>query len=338
MERLGALATGQKSDRIPVFCNLLDQGARELGMSLKEYYSKGKNVAEGQLLLREKFGHDNLWSLFYVSREAELLGCEEIIYSDHGPPNLGHHVIQHPEDIEKLEIPDDITQIPKFHEQLECLRILKQEAGGKYPVCAFLSASMSLPAILMGIENWMHLLMNGPFTLRDELLAKCSDFFRKQLPVYRENGADIVVYANPFGTMDIVSERIFRDISVPWMVKDLDGSNIQGIVYFGGGARISPVIDTVIQKTGIQVYHLNPLENITEAKKAINGRGLCVGPINDIKLIDWSEEEIRNEVKRIMEEGMQGGGFLFGSLVMPLMIPEENIKTMLNAAYEFGSY
>ena len=76
MERLAAVADGGDADRIPVFCNLLDQGARELGMPLREYYSSGEHVAEAQLRMREKWGYDNLWSLFYVGPEAEVLGCE----------------------------------------------------------------------------------------------------------------------------------------------------------------------------------------------------------------------------------------------------------------------
>jgi hypothetical protein len=43
-------------------------------------------------------------------------------------------------------------------------------------------------------------------------------------------------------------------------------------------------------------------------------------------------------VRRLIEAGMPGGKFLFGTCVMPYHIPEENIRTMLEAAYEFGSY
>ena len=39
-----------------------------------------------------------------------------------------------------------------------------------------------------------------------------------------------------------------------------------------------------------------------------------------------------------MAAGAPGGGFLFGTLVMPLCIPEEKIKTMLEAAFRYGQY
>jgi uroporphyrinogen decarboxylase len=79
------------------------------------------------------------------------------------------------------------------------------------------------------------------------------------------------------------------------------------------------------------------MDDIEEGKRFINGRGLTCGVINDIKLIDWSKEQIRNEVKRILDAGMPGGRFLFGTGVMPCLIPEANIHSMLEAAFEFGS-
>lgn len=338
MDRLVAAINGEESDRIPVFCNLLDQGARELGMSIKEYYSRGEYVAEGQLRMREKYGYDNLWSLFYVGKEAQLLGCRKIIYAADGPPNIGEMVIKTYDDIGKLKVPDDITGHPAFEETLKCLKILRAEAGGKYPICAYLTASLTLPAILMGMEKWLELLLVGPVDVRDELLAKCSDFFQKQMKAYRDAGANVLIYSNPFGSTDFIHMRLFREVSMPWMERDLKPAGTQGVVYYCGSSKFNNVIDQVIERLGISVFYLSPLDDIAEGKKIIAGRGLCCGVINDIKLMDWSKEEIRQEVKRMIDQGKPGGRFLFGTLVMPYNIPEENIVTMLEAAYEYGKY
>ena len=84
LEILAAAINGEPAPRIPVFCNLLDQGARELGMTQKEYYARGENVAEAQLKMLARYGHDNVWSLSYVGVEAEILGCREILFNDEG--------------------------------------------------------------------------------------------------------------------------------------------------------------------------------------------------------------------------------------------------------------
>ena len=124
---------GKIPDRVPIMGNLLEQGADELGLSIKEYYSKGEYVAEGQIKLREKYGYDNLSGYFYAGCEAQMLGCRNIIFSETGPPNVGHLIIKNNKDIENLEIPKDISVLPAFEELSKCIKILKQEAGGKYP-------------------------------------------------------------------------------------------------------------------------------------------------------------------------------------------------------------
>ncbi|MFA6401212.1 MAG: uroporphyrinogen decarboxylase family protein [Salinivirgaceae bacterium] len=338
MDRLIAAANGKKADRIPVFCNLLDQGAKELGITLKEYYSKGEYVAEGQLKMREKYGYDNLWSLFYVGKEAELLGCKNIIYSNDGPPNVGHMTIKKPDDIHNLEIPNDILGHREFEETLKCIQIMKRETGGKNPICAYLTAAMTMPALLMGMEKWIDMLLNGPFDLRDELLAKTSDFFRKQLKAYRQAGANIFIYSNPFGSTDFVSMKLFDNLSMPWMEKDLRDIDTSGVVYYCGGARMNPVINKVIEKLRLSTFYLSPFDNIDEGMKTIAGRALGAGIINDLMLVDWTKEEIRTEVKRMLDAGMKSDKFFFGTLVMPLSIPDENIRAMLETAYEYGRY
>ena len=338
MERLVAAIKGEESDRVPVFCNLIDQGAKELGMPLEKYYTDGAYVAEAQLRMREKYGHDNVWSLFYVGKEVELLGCTKIRFAAAGPPNVEDFVIKGYDDIDRLRVPAKLTDHPAFQEELKCLHVLKRDVGGRYPICAYITATMTLPALLMGMEKWMELLFLGPADLRDELLAKCHDFFVKEMTAYREGGADVLVYSNPFGSTDTVPMKYFLEHSLPWIERDIRAVGTAGIVYYCGMSRFNRVIDKVLERTGIGVYYLSPLDDIAEGKRIVAGRGLTCGVINDMKLIDWAEEEIRNEVRRMMAAGMPGGKFLFGTGVMPYNIPEENIRTMLDAAYEFGSY
>lgn len=337
MERLLAAIDGKIIDHIPVFCNLLDQGARELGVSIQDYFADGEKVAEAQLRMLEKYGHDNVWSLFYVGKEAELLGCRAIRYAADGPPNVADYVIKRYDDIDKLQVPDDILTHPGFAEPAKCLARLKREVGGKVPICAYLTASMSLPAILMGMENWMELLMIGPHEVRDQLLTKCSDFFRKEIAAYRAAGADVLVYSNPYGSTDIIPMKLFRELSMQWMKRDLEPGGLDGVVFYVGGARLNTVIEQVIREIGIGVFYPSPLEDTAQSMHLIADRALCAGVINDIRLIDWTPDEVRAEVKRIVQAGLAvSRKFFFGTVVMPYGIPEQNIVAMISAAKEFG--
>ena len=336
-DRLIAAANGKILDHIPVFCNLLDQGAREMGLSIEDYFSNGDNVAEAQLKMLKKFGHDNVWSLFYVGKEAELFGCEKIRFAKDGPPNVEDYIIQSYEDIARLRVPDDISAHPAFAETAKCLAILKREVGGKVPICAYITASMSIPALLMSMEKWMELLMIGDPAVRDMLLEKCSEFIRKEIEAYRKAGADILVYADPYGSTDIIPMKLFKELSLKWIKRDLEPGGLNGVVYYVGGARLNSVADEVIREVGITTYYPGPMEDIAESMRIIDNRALCACVINDIKLLDWTPDEVRTEVKRIVQSGLGvGKKMFFGTVVMPYGIPEENIKTMIDTAKEFG--
>lgn len=338
MERFGALLQGQTPDRVPIVCNLLDQGAGELGMSIRDYYSRGEHVAEGQLRMREKYGYDTLMGMFYVAMEAEMMGCRNIIYADDGPPNVGHLVIGSAKDIQKLNVPENLNEHPRFRELAACIGILKKEAQGRYPVLGVVTASFTLPAMLMGVGAWLELFLTGDPALRDSLLATCSQFCSRQIKALREAGADLIVYADPIASATFITPRKFHDLALPWVRRDLDECGPGGVIFFNGGGRINPILAELQSETGIGAYYLNPFDDITEARKLLGPQALIAGAINDIRLIDWTVEEVDREVKKIMQAGKKAGGFLFGTLMMPLRIPEANIRAMIEAAIRYGSY
>lgn len=336
LEILGAAASGQPAPRIPVFCNLLDQGARVLGLSQRDYYADGENVAEAQLRMRAEYGHDNVWCLSYVGKEAELLGCREILYNDDGAPNVADFVITSWDDVGRLELPRDLTGHPAWQETARCLRVLRREVGGRHPICAYITASTALPTLLMGMEGWLELLLVGPAEVRDELLAKCSRFCQMELAAYREAGADVLVYSSPFGSPGFLGLRRLKDFVLPWMKRDLGPGGGAGVVYYCGMAPFNPVIGLVREELGIDTFYISPLADLAEAKAAIGSGGLTCGVIDDIRMIGWTAEETRAEVRRLCAIGKPGGRFLLGTGVMPQAVPAANIRAYVDAAFEFG--
>jgi uroporphyrinogen decarboxylase len=338
LEIFDAALNGTPAPRIPIFCNLFDQGPRELGMTQKEYYANGEWVATGQLKLRERYGYDNVWSLFYVGREVELLGYQDILYAEDGPPNIADFVIKSYDDIAKLEVPDDITAHPVWAETAKCLKILKQEVGATHPICAYVTASTTLPTMLMGMDKWLELLLTGPVDIRDELLRKCSDFFQREIAAYRAAGANILIYATPFGSQSFLDRKRFNAIAMPWMQRDLQPGGVTNVVYLCGMAPFNSVIRQVMDELGIGVYYISPLSDLGEAKAIIGTDGLTCGVIDDIKMIHWTPEQTRAEVKRLCEIGMRDQHFLLGTALMPMAVPETNIRAMLDTAFEYGRY
>lgn len=336
LEIFKAARLGQPAPRIPVFCNLIDQGADLLGLSPKEYFSRGEAVAEAQLRFLKQYGYDNVWCLHYVGKEAELLGCKEILFAEDGVPNVADWVINNLEDIARFEIPQEITQVPAWASMAECLSILRTEVGATHSICAYVTASTTLPSLLMGMEKWLELFLFGPFELRDELIRQCSFFVRQEIAALRSAGANVIVYATPFGSTSFIKRKHIETIVLPWMQQDLqDGP--ENMVYYCGMAPFNNVIDLVFEQLNLSTFYISPLADLAEAKQSIGSRGLTCGVIDDIKMIHWSSEQTRAEVKRIIDIGKVGGHFLFGNGLMPLAVPQANIHAMVETALEYGS-
>ena len=338
LQRIGAIMSGQLPDQVPLIINLFDQGSKELDMNIEDYYKSGENVAKGQIALHKKFNHDCVWSMFYVAHDIKYLGAKKMIFYQDGPPNLGELLIKNYKDIENLKIPESIYDLPEFKDQKKCAEILKNEFAGKVPVLGAVNSSMTLPILLMGMEGWLNLLLTGPKDIRDLLLEKCHQFTQKHIEAHRKSGVDIIAYTASGLTLDIIPHKIFSELGLSWIKKDITCAGPQGIVYFNGGGKINGTINEIIQQTSLRAFYINTRDSISDAKQIIKDQGILIAPINDIMLTKWNEKEIDFEVKKIMDEGKQGGGFMMGTLMTPYLIPEENIFALISAGRKYGKY
>lgn len=335
VERFHAVAHGLPLDRIPVCCNLLDQGAKELGVSIREYYARPDLVAEGQLRLFAKYGSDVVWGTHYAGRDAEILGVDHMIFSESGPPNVGRMLIQEWSDIEKLRIPEDLDESPAWRAEAETVRLLKGECAGTVPVMATVTGAFTLPALLMGIEKWMELLFFGPAEARVQLLEKCSDFTVRKARALHQAGADVVVYNSPVASQTFLTLANFEKLALPWILRDYLGMAPVRPIYFCGGGEICAQIPLLVERVGVPGVYLSPNDDIAKAVSLAAGRCLVVGTINDILLLRGDEALVEREVARILELGR--APFLFGTLVMPFDIEERMIRHLLQAAHRWGA-
>jgi uroporphyrinogen decarboxylase len=62
LERVLTTLGQHEPDRVPLFLLMTFHGAKELGLSIREYFSRAENVVEGQMRLRNKYHNDCLFN------------------------------------------------------------------------------------------------------------------------------------------------------------------------------------------------------------------------------------------------------------------------------------
>ena len=84
LQRVLTTLSHREPDRVPLFLLLTTHGAKELGLGIREYFSRPEYVAEGQLRLQRKFGHGFRASVSdIVQKAAFATGVPPHIYAFH---------------------------------------------------------------------------------------------------------------------------------------------------------------------------------------------------------------------------------------------------------------
>ena len=334
MQRVLTTLGHQEPDQVPMFLLLTMHGAKELGMSIREYFSRPNHVAEGQRRLREKYRSDCYYSFHYASLELEAWGGESIYYDD-GPPNAGQPVIT-AAGIPSLEVPR-VADSPGLQRVLEVTRQLKAGIGDEAPIVGVVMSPFSLPIMQMGFEGYLQLLYGDPL-LRDRLLALNSQFCAEWANAQIQAGATAICYFDPVSSPTIVPRDLYREIGFPLTVATRRA--IQGpIAIHLASARAMPILGDVAE-AGAAVVGVGFEEDMSLVKQACLGRLALLGNLNGIAMTRWTPQTAEQEVKKAIFQAAAGGGFILSDShgEIPWQVSDTTLMAISEAVERWGRY
>lgn len=329
-------ALGHKEpDRVPVFLTVTMYGAKELGLTIQEYFSSADNVVEGQLRMRQKFGHDCLIPFFYGAVEYEAFGGQAV-FSDDGPPNAGAPVIRSREDIFALEVPD-IRRDPRLQEGLAATRRLVEAAAGEVPVVASAIAPFSLPVMLMGFESYLDLLHDDREGF-ERLMAVAQQFCVEWSNAQLAAGATAVGCADPLAAVDITEESLYMSTGYPVLVETIRRVNGPVALSLASG-RAAGRIETYIE-TGAAGLTVSNQDDLADLKRQCAGRLPLMGNLNGVAMASWTPAQAEQEVRDCINAAAGGGGFLLTDAhgEIPFQVEEDVLSAIMEAARTWGRY
>ncbi len=334
-ERVTTALSFQEPDRVPFNLPVSLKGAGDLGLSLKEYFSRSEAVFEAQMKALKLYGHDVASGYFYTASEAEAWGQDVVFYED-GPPNAAEPIIRSPEDIDRLEVPD-IRRVPVLRRCLETTRMLKDELNGRVPLAGVTISPFSLPIMQMGFGPYLDLIHDRDrrFQLLMELNKRfVADWANAQI----DAGADMLIYYDPMSSPTIIPPALYAEtgLSIARSVIPL----IKGptAVHFASGVCL-PILDMVIE-TGTGGVGVSTNEDIGEVKRRAGGKLAVMGNLNAIEMRRWNCEEAEEAVKSIIKSAGAGGGLVLTDNhgEIPLQIPCEVLEAVAEAVRKWGRY
>lgn len=324
----------QEPDRVPLFLLLTMHGAKELGMSIRQYFSKAENVVEGQSRMVRRFGHDCLYPFFYAPLEVEAWGADVIYYED-GPPNTGRPVFSKGM-IGALE-PPEIQSSEPLRKVLEAEKALSKRFGSDYPIIGVAVSPFSLPVMQMGFEAYLDVLLNDHEQFW-ELMAVNEKFCREWSNAQLEAGAHAICYFDPVSSSTIIPPALYSRTGKVVAERTLSAIKGPTATHFASGRCLDILDDVAV--TGTAIAGVSMLEDLAELKAKAAGRLTLLGNLNGLTMRKWTPQEAASQARDAIRRAAPGGGFILSDShgEIPWQTPTEVIMAISRSVQNFGSY
>lgn len=335
MQRVLTTLGHQEPDRVPLFLLTTLHGAKELGMSIEQYFSKAEHVAQGQMRLLEKYRGDCVYPFFHASIETEAWGGTTL-FSPDGPPVCGDPIISRPTDIETLASPR-VADSAALQKVLAAIGQLKQQVADSVPIIGVAISPFSLPVMQMGFHSYIELMCEQP-TLFDRLMQLNEEFTVEWANAQLAAGATAICYFDPVSSTTSVPRELYLKTGQQVAKRTLARIKGPTATHLASGRGLSIVSD--IADTGTAVVGVSALEDLAELKKAAAGRVTLLGNLNGVEMRRWTPQQAELEVKRAIAKAGPGGGFVLADNhgEIPWQVPEAVLLAIRDAVARWGRY
>jgi uroporphyrinogen decarboxylase len=203
---------------------------------------------------------------------------------------------------------------------------------------------------LMGMENFLPKMVGNPefaIALLTQITDLCKSMMGHFLAELGSN-VDMVKIGDDLGTQAglMISPKMYRELLKPLHADYIKfiKENTNAKVFFHTDGDVFDLVDDFIE---IGVDILNPIQtsagkmaNLEALKKRYGDDLIFCGAIDTQNILPYgSPDQVRQEVRRVINTLGPGGGYILAS-VHTIMdeVPPENILAIVDAVEEFGYY
>jgi uroporphyrinogen decarboxylase len=335
LERVLTTLGHKEPDRVPLFLLTTMHGARELGMSIKEYFSRSENVIKGQEILLKKYGGDNLYPFFYAALETEAWGGD-VVYRKDGPPNSGDPLVEEIEDVIALE-PPVVQDCEVLLKVVETEKALSRKYEGEVPLVGVVISPFSVPVMQLGFSMYLDIL-NFREDIFKDLMNKNIQFSTEWANYQLENGATAICYFDPVSSTTIIPREMYVNKGMKVAAEAI--SKIKGptATHFASGRCYSIVDD--VATTGTAAIGVSEEEDISVLKEKARGKLSIIGNLNGIQMRRWTDEQVDIIIRELIEKAAPGGGFILSDNhgEIPFQVPDNVLHSVSRAVRKWGEY
>jgi uroporphyrinogen decarboxylase len=324
-ERLGSTLSGTFADRRLAAPLLSLYGAALAGTPTERHYRDAKLYAAGQRAVAERFAPDVLFGPFALALEAEAYGAE-LAWPADAPPTV-RKPLRGAAALASGAAPAG----PGLDYLAESVRLTAEAVRGDRPVAAALTAPTDLPALVLGIDAWLEILLFEP-SAAAELLARSEEHFSARAAALFRAGATFVVVPIMFANPAILTDDLIRALMIPSLGRAF-GSLPGPVVFHHGGNPLARRIGLFAELPNVVGFALDGSDDPAVAREALGDGPLLLGGPTGPNLRRMSPEAAAEAVRRLLRNRAGDPRFAVATSAadVPLDTPPKVIDAVLEA-------
>ncbi len=309
MERVGAVLIGKPADRRAFTLTLSLYGARLIGKSAADYFCDPELYASGQRAVVDLCEPDILFGPFALAFEAEAFGASVEFFPD-SPPMLRKPAVKSAREIGSIRVPKTESH-PRLRFLVDSLQAVVEDQKGQRPVAAVIVAPTDLPILLMGMENWLEILLFKP-ELAKEWSRLALEHFENMAAAYFKAGATFlaspVMMVNPVFVDSAQAEKLVKPLLHEAFAR-LGGP----IVFHHCGNAIAAILHLYKDLPNLAGFVLDERDSFIQAREILGPDMLLLGNLNGPQFGRRKPEDLERRAKALLADRQADPKFIFAT-------------------------
>jgi uroporphyrinogen decarboxylase len=331
-ERLEMTLSGSFADRRFAAPLLSLYGSRLTGVPPERYYRDSALYAAGQRAVAERFSPDALFGPFALALEAAAYGAE-LVWPDEAPPNVRKPLLRCGAGELPRPKPENDANLAFL---VESVQSLAETFRGDRPVAAALTAPTDLPALILGIDAWLELLLFEPEEAEAYLAVAEEHFLSLASALFRAGAAFVLVpimFANPY----VLTEKLIVSSMLPSLRRTF--AKLPGpLVFHHGATRIAERVGLFADLPNVAGFALDARDDPAQARAALGPLPLLMSGPYGPNLRRMAPAAVSAAVRRCIDERADDPRFavITTAADIPRDTPAETVDAFMEAARESG--
>lgn len=326
MERVLAAMKGEKLNRPPFTLTLSLYGAGLIGAKIEEYYSRPEKYVEGQKAVLDLIKPDIIFTPFVLAFEAAAFGTE-IKFTSESPPIYKKYRENSLKEFLDCKLPD-LEKDKNLLYIREATSILSKSIGSSVPLCGITTSPTDLPALILGIDKWIDILVTEPRSA-ELIIEKTTAHFVSYANKLIDDGANFIAVPMMFINPSLLFPKLIDNTILP-AIRNAFNKVKAPIVFHHGGNKITPSLRDYLSLPNVGGFVIDSRDSLSDARDVIGEGRLMLGNINGISLPNSTPELITNRIKSILEDRRYDNNFILASTGadIPMNTPIEILKAI----------